>query len=140
MEDVAIIGVGIEGFRSAIKELSYKELIYYAAVKAYDDAKIKNPREEIDTFVTCAEDYNEGTSIFDEYTPDQLGGARKPVHTISGDGIQGLIAGYMQIASGLVETAVIEAHSKASDIVNHYEVMRFAFDPIYTRPLGGIPH
>ncbi len=54
-EKVAIIGVGIEGFRSSIRELSYKEMVYQAAVKAYADAKV-NPREEVDTypkFVMC---------------------------------------------------------------------------------------
>ncbi len=140
MEPVAIIGIGIEGFRSEIKELSYKELMYLAAVKAYEDANITDPREEIDAFVTCAEDYHEGTAIFDEYTPDQLGSVLKPMHTISGDGIQGLAAAYMQIASGLFDTVVVEAHSKASDILTHGLIMNFAFDPHYTRPFKVTPH
>ena len=46
MERIAIIGVGVEGFRSAIRELSYKEMAYQAAVKAYDDAQI-NPRTDV---------------------------------------------------------------------------------------------
>ncbi len=140
MEPVAIIGIGIEGFRSEIKELSYKELMYLAAVKAYEDAKISNPQEEIDAFVTCAEDYHEGTAIFDEYTPDQLGAVLKPMHTISGDGIQGLAAAYMQIASGLFDTVVVEAHSKASDIITHGLITNFAFDPHYARPFKVTPH
>ena len=43
-ERVAIIGIGIEGFRSQIRELSYKEMVYNAAVKAYNDADDLDPR------------------------------------------------------------------------------------------------
>ena len=85
---VAIIGVGYTIPRVATPEASYRELIYEAAVKAYHEAGV-NPREDIGCFTACSEDFNEGTSIFDEYVPDQIGGALKPVHTISGDGIQG---------------------------------------------------
>ena len=91
MTQVAIVGVGYSGFRTITPDVSYKELIYEAAVKAYEDAGV-DPRRDVDSFVSVAEDFNEGTSIFDEYVPDQLGAVLKPVHTISGEGIHGLIA------------------------------------------------
>ncbi|MEW6717525.1 MAG: acetyl-CoA acetyltransferase [Chloroflexota bacterium] len=133
-ERVAIVGVGWIGFRPTTPELSYKELMYEAAVRAYNDAGV-DPRRDIDSFVTVAEDFNEGTSIFDEYVPDQLGGVLKPVHTIPGDGLHGLISAYMLIRTGLCDVITLEAHSKASNLLTHSEVTAYAQDPVINRPL-----
>jgi len=69
---VAVVGIGWYGFRPVTPDVSYKEMVYQAAVRAYADAGV-DPRKDIESFVTVAEDFHEGTSIFDEYTPDQLG-------------------------------------------------------------------
>ncbi len=139
MERVAIIGVGVEGFRRAIRDLSYKEMVYRAAVKAYADAKV-NPREEVDTFISCEEDFSMGTSITDEYAPDQLGGAQRPVHTITGDGIQGMAAAYMEIATGMFDIAVVEAQSRVSDMLTPNQIQHFALDPHYARQFDATYH
>ncbi|MBC7263567.1 MAG: acetyl-CoA acetyltransferase [Chloroflexi bacterium] len=139
IEQVAIIGVGYSGYRSLTPDLSYKEMMFEAAVRAYQEAGI-DPRADVDGFVTVAEDYNEGTSIFDEYVPDQLGGVLKPVHTIGGDGIHGLIAAYMQILTGAMDIVVVEGHSKASNILTKPEIMAFAMDPVFNRPLAAHPY
>jgi len=136
---VAIIGVGYAGFRPVTPEVSYKELAYEAATKAYRDAGV-DPRRDIQSFVGVSEDFNEGTSIFDEYVPDQIGAALKPVHTIGGDGIHGLITGYMLIATGLFDVVAIEAHSKASNILHLDEIVAYAMDPVLNRPLTVNPH
>nr|MBC7244299.1 acetyl-CoA acetyltransferase [Chloroflexota bacterium] len=137
--EVAIIGVGYSGFRALTPEVSYKELMYEAAVKAYEDAGV-DPRRDIESFVTVAEDFTEGTSIFDEYVPDQLGAVLKPVHTISGEGLHGFIAAYLQILTGAMDIVAVEAHSKASNILTPDEIMAFAMDPVYNRPLQVNPH
>ena len=136
---VAIIGVGHTAFRATSPGLSYKELMFEAATRAYEDAGL-DARSEIDSFLTCSEDLAEGTSIFDEYVPDQIGGAERPVYTVSGDTIQGLATAYMQIASGLVDVVSVEAHSKASNVVTPGELHAFALDPIFVRPLGFNAH
>jgi acetyl-CoA C-acetyltransferase len=115
--------------------VSYKELIFEAALKAYADAGV-NPRRDVESFVCSSEDFYEGTSIFDEYVPDQIGGSLKPVCTISADGIYSLATAYMQILTGLFDVVAIEAHSKVSDIVNISSIYDLALDPIYVRPLG----
>lgn len=137
--EVAIVGVGWSGYRSITPDLSYKELMFEAAVKAYTEAGI-DPRRDVDGFVTTAEDFHEGTSIFDEYTPDQLGAVQRPMHTITGDSLHGLAAAYMQIASGLMDIVVIEAHSKASNILTLPQITAFAMDPILNRPLRAHPY
>jgi acetyl-CoA C-acetyltransferase len=135
---VGIIGIGLTPLRSVSPDVSFRELIFGAATCAYIDAGVA-PRE-IDTFVTVAEDFHEGTSITDEYTPDQLGAVRRPMQTIAGDGLQGLATAYMLIRSGIAETAVVEAHSKASNIVHHEQILALAFDPTFERPRRCNPH
>ncbi len=135
---VAIVGVGLTPLRPVSPDLSFREMIFEAATRAYADAGI-TPRD-VDTFVTVAEDFHEGTSIADEYTPDQLGAVRRPVHTVAGDGLQGVAAAYLLLCSGAAEVAVVEAHSKASNIMHHEEVLALAMDPIYERPRRLNPH
>lgn len=137
--DVAIVGVGYMGFSPLSAQQSYKELMWEAAVRAYADAGV-DPRRDVDGFVTVAEDYNEGTSIFDEYVPDQIGGVRKPVHTIGGDGIHGLITAFMNIQTGLMDIVAVEGHSKASNILMPFDILNYAVEPIYNRPLGLHPY
>ena len=131
---VAIVGVGCTGFRSITPEQSYKEMVYEAAMRAYTDAGV-DPRRDVESFVTVAEDFHEGTSIFDEYTPDQIGGALKPVHTITGDGLHGIATAYMLIRTGQFDIVAVEGHSKASNIKTLPEVTAYAQDPILNRPL-----
>jgi acetyl-CoA C-acetyltransferase len=133
-ERVAIVGVGWVGYKPVTPEVSYKELMYAAAEKAYKDAGV-DPREDVDSFITVAEDFIEGTSIFDEYVPDQIGAALKPVHTIGGDGLHGLATGYMLIRTGIAETVMVEGHSKASNVLTLPEVTAYAQDPVLNRPL-----
>ena len=131
---VAIVGVGWSGFRPVTPDISYKELMYEAAVRAYTDAGV-DPRRDIESFVTVAEDFHEGTSIFDEYVPDQLGAVLKPVHTITGDGLHGLASAAMLILTGQFDLVAVEGHSKASNILTLPEVTAYAQDPVLNRPL-----
>jgi acetyl-CoA C-acetyltransferase len=133
-ERVAIVGVGCTGFRPITPEQSYKEMVYEAAMRAYNDAGV-DPRRDVDSFVTVAEDFHEGTSIFDEYTPDQIGGALKSVHTITGDGLHGIATAFMLIRTGQFDIVAVEGHSKASNIKTLSEITAYAQDPILNRPL-----
>src|SRR5437879_8705416 len=135
---VGIIGIGMTAFRPSTPEYNLQELMLEAASRAYADAAI-NPREDVDSFITCAEDYYEGFGIFDEFVPDQLGAALRPTCTVSGDGLQGLANAYMQIRTGLIDVAVVEAHSKASDVVTLDGIIEHALDPIWNKPLGAHP-
>jgi acetyl-CoA C-acetyltransferase len=132
-ERVAIIGIGVEGFSPVTPHLSFKELTYSAAVKAYNEAGL-HPGE-INSFITGSEDFMEGYSIFDEYVPDQMGAVLRPVHTVCADFLQALGMGCMMINTGEFKTIAVEAHSKASNIKSLDEVKSFALDPVYLRPL-----
>ena len=138
LDRVAIVGIGYTPLRSMTPEVSYRELIFEAAVKAYADAGI-DP-QDVDTFVSITEDYTEGTAIADEYVPDQLGAVLKPVHTVTTDGITGLASLVMQLETGQLDLAVIEGHSKASNILHPAHIEAFALDPIYARSLKFHPN
>ncbi|MEM4728532.1 MAG: acetyl-CoA acetyltransferase [Thermoplasmata archaeon] len=139
MRKVAVVGIGRTVPRPFSPEVSYKELMYEAAVRAYEDAGL-DPRKEVDSFIGVSEDFWEGTSIFDEYIPDQLGGALRPVCTIGNEGLHGVATAAMQIMTGLVDVVAVESHSKFSEVERPLRVMTMALDPILTRPLGINPH
>jgi acetyl-CoA C-acetyltransferase len=136
---VAVIGYGIASYGALSPEVSYKEMMYEACSRAYQMAGV-NPRKDVDSFVTCSEDYDEGTSIFDEYVPDQMGAMLRPTHTIAGDGLQGVAAGVMQILTKRFDVVVVEAHSKASNVTDHAGLLHFAEDPAFTRPILAHPY
>jgi len=137
-EKVAIVGVGYTNFRSTTPDLSYRELTYEAATKAYEEAGVEP--KDIDSFVSTAEDFFEGYAIADEYCPDQLGAVLKPVNTIAGDFLQSLITAYMMILTGRLDIVAVQAMSKASNMTTLGDLELFAFDPVFNRPLAENPH
>jgi acetyl-CoA C-acetyltransferase len=136
--NIAIIGIGMSAARRSSTELSFKELMFETAQKAYADAGIV--AAQVDSFVTCAEDLTEGISIFDEYTPDQLGAVHKPMHTLTEDGLHGIADAVMQLRAGIARVVVVEAHSKHSNVENPNAILEYALDPVYNRPLAFNPH
>lgn len=138
MDRVGIVAAGHVGFWPVSPGRSYKELCFAAAAAAYREAGI-DPRRDVDSFVCASEDYLEGTSIFDAYVPDQIGGALRPVQTVAGDGLMALATGVMLIRSGIAEVVAVEAHSKVSDVATLASIVAFGFDPVFERPLLGGP-
>jgi acetyl-CoA C-acetyltransferase len=138
VDRVAIVGVGYAGFAPITAGVSYKELMFEAASRAYDDCGI-DPRRDVDSFVCSSEDFLEGTSIFDEYVPDQIGAALRPVQTVAADGLMALATGVMLVRSGAAGVVAVEAHSKASDILTLPHIVEFALDPVFERPLAVHP-
>src|SRR5207245_5268076 len=134
-ERIGIIGVGYEGFRPMISDLSARELMFEAASNAYSDAEV-DPRKEVGSFICCTEDLWEGGSITDEMVPDQIGGARRPVCTVAGDSISGLGDAVMQIRAGVADVVAVEAHSKAADVLDKAAVENLALDPVFLRMAG----
>jgi len=133
---VGIVGVGWFGFQPEVVDFSFREMMFKAAQKAYQDAGGLDPRRDVDAFVSCQEDFWEGIAISDEFAPDPVGGAMKSVYTVTGDGLQCVGQAYMMIKSGLFDVVVVESHGKPSDVVTLGDVMYMATDPITIRPLG----
>jgi acetyl-CoA C-acetyltransferase len=55
---------------------------------------------------------------------------------VASDGLFAIATAVMLIRSGIARTVAVEAHSKASDVVSHGRIERFALDPVLNRPLG----
>ncbi|MCX8165048.1 MAG: thiolase domain-containing protein [Acidilobaceae archaeon] len=130
----AVLGIGWHGFRPSVPELSFAEMMYEAAVRAYEDAGVE-AREDIDVFVSCQEDFWEGIAISDEFAPDPIGGVMRPTMTVAGDGLQCVGQAFMMIRSGLAEVVAVEAHAKPSDVKTLQGVYELALDP-QLRTLG----
>jgi hypothetical protein len=111
-DPVAILGIGFTPAQPTSTYGSYKEMMFEAAQKAYLDAGIE--AKEVDSFVTCAEDLNEGLSIFDEYTPDQLDG----IDYCSSN--NSVVCNVRQISVPVLFTAM-GAHYFIRDTEIHYE-------------------
>ena len=135
---VAVVGVGAVPPRPLSVDRSYRELGFESATRAYGDAGVTH--QDIESFISVCEDFHEGTSITDEYTPDQLGAVLQPVHTIAGDGLQGVAAAVMLIRTGIADLVAVEAHCKTSNILTHEQVLAMALDPTYERALRVTPH
>ena len=135
---VGIVGIGTTGFRATTPDVSYREMTYEAATKAYLDAGIEP--HQVGSFVATSEDILEGYSIADEYSPDQLGAVLKSCHTVPGDFIQSLANAYMVIQSGYTDLAVVQGLSKASNMITKGDLVTMATDPFTWRPLRESAH
>mgnify|MGYP000445093047 CR=1 FL=1 len=96
-------------------------------------------RQDVDSFINCAEDFTEGRSIFDIHVPDNIGAVLRPIHTICHDGIVGLIGGYMLIQTGQFSIVAVESHSKLSNMLTQNYLTAHAMDPVFNKPLGQHP-
>ena len=139
MKRVAIVGVGYTSFRTTSQDVSYREMIFEAAQKCYEDAGGIHP-QDIDAFVASSEDFMEGVSIADEYVPDQLGAVLKPVQSIAGDSMQGIASAMMHIQTGEMDVVAASAFSKASNVSNKNNMVSYACDPIFIRPFNENPY
>lgn len=135
---MGIGGVGYYGFRCVSPELSFREMIYEAAAKAYQDAGLEP--KDVNGFVTAGEDWSEGHSIADEITPDQLGAVKRPVFTVNADFLHALISAVMHILTGQMNICLVESCSKASNVQTMTEITAMAMDPVFNRPLRENPY
>lgn len=125
---VAVIGIGYYGFKPSVPDLSFREMMFEAAMRAYYDANV-DARRDIDVFISCQEDFWEGIAISDEFAPEPIGGVLRPTMTIAGDGLQCIGQAYMIIKSGLADIVAVEAHAKPSDIESIQEIYELSLDP-----------
>lgn len=134
--DVWIAGVGEVPCKERYVGMDFREMLYSAAKKAYQDAEMTPA--EIDGIVSSGMDFYEGVSITDSYTPDQVGGRLKFNTLVSNDGLNAFIHGYMLVRTGHFRSVMVTAYAKPSNILNYPEIVLNTFDPHIVRPL--CPH
>ncbi|BAN90965.1 thiolase domain-containing protein [Aeropyrum camini] len=135
MARAAIVSAGWYGFKPEVGELSFREMMFEAAMRAYSRAGV-DPRRDVDAFFSCQEDYWEGIAITDEFAPEPIGGVLRPTSTVAGDFIQCLGQAVMLVRTGYFDLVAVEAHAKPSDIATMKGVLDMALDPLYLRPLN----
>ncbi|MDJ0274030.1 MAG: hypothetical protein NYU90_02360 [Aigarchaeota archaeon] len=135
---VYVLGVGGLPPSTSMRELDFREATFEAAVRAYADAGVEP--DEVEGLFSAEQDFVEGISIADEYTPDQVGTRLKFNMLVAGDFLEALFHAYMALRSGMMELAVVESHARPSEIENYNDVLRSSLDPHCLRPLLADPY
>jgi len=129
---VCVVGVGQTRHRSPGEDLAYYEIAFQAARSALDDAGLR--RGDIDTVLASGWDVLDGRTISDMYVVPAAGGYLKDSAKVADDGILAFAYGYMRIASGAFDTALVVGHGHAESPTEL--VSNVAMDPFFYRPLG----
>jgi len=91
--------------------------------------------DDIDTSVTCTNDFWDGRTISSMTITDATGSNRVPTTNVEGDGTYGVLMGLMRILSGYHDIALVVAQSKGSIGIPGLTTNAI-FDPIYDRMMG----
>ena len=129
---VAIVGIGQTKHEESKGHYVYYESSFEAAKRALEDAALD--RGDLDTVIASGWDAIDGRTISDMHTCMAIGGYLKDSSHVAEDGIMALAYGYLRIASGLFDIALVagQGHREA----NIDAVTRIVFDPLFTRPAG----
>jgi acetyl-CoA C-acetyltransferase len=129
---VAIVAVGQTRHEAFKDDRVYWENAYEATKLALESAGLD--KGQIDTVIASGWDAVDGRTISDMHTCMAIGGYLKDSAHVGEDGILALAYGYLRIASGQFDTAVVagQGHREAS----LERVSNVVFDPLFTRPLG----
>ncbi len=129
---VCIVGVGQTHHRGAGGDFAYYEVAFQAAKAALEDAGLT--RGDIDTVLASGWDVLDGRTLSDMYLVPAAGGYLKDSAKVADDGVLTFAYGYMRIASGAFDTALVVGHGHAEapeELVSHV-----ALDPLFCRPFG----
>jgi len=132
MDKAAIVGVAQTRYERRKKDQIFADMVFDVTRAALDDAGLTI--NDIDSVVTCSNDFYDGRTISGMAVGDAAGGMDKNISTVSGDGTFGAFYGLMRVLSGYKATIVV-AHYKGSegDVKITTNGM---FDPIFHRFLG----
>lgn len=129
MEPIAIVGWAMSD-QVANLVSSRDEMIFAGVKQAFETTGVS--RDEIDTVITCANDFYDGHTISQVYTIDPSGAYAKDESKVEQDGAHALIYGVMRLLAGHHKTAMIVAYSRASDFEPH-AALAASLDPVYDR-------
>lgn len=138
MRRVLVVGLGEFSPKARETGLEIREMTFEAAERAYLDAGLRP--EDVQGIVSSGLDFNEGVSITDSFTPDQVGGRLKFNMLVSGDALEAVYHAFMIVKSGMLDVVLVDGHAKPSEIENYGDVLRCSLDPYCSRPLGFDPY
>jgi acetyl-CoA C-acetyltransferase len=132
MEPVAVVGVGMTRMQRERRADTVADLVFEACRAALDDAGMTI--SEVDTVVTCSNDFFDGRTISSMPVTDACGSYDKNVTTVEGDGAFGAAFALMKVLAGF-GTCLFCVHHKGSESVMPL-ITNAMFDPVYERSLG----
>jgi len=130
--------MGIYESEAPEKELSHREMLFYATRKAMDEAGIK--RKDIDVGYTASYDFFEGRSLSNQFTVDSIGGVMKACdERVSEEGIFALFSGCMEVMADPSKIVVVAMVQKPSDRdkadVGFQRIISDTMEPVFSRPV-----
>jgi len=137
-KSVCIVGMGTYESEEPIKELSHREMLFYATRKAMNEAGIK--RDDIDVGYTASYDFFEGRSLSNQFTVDSIGGTMKACDERVGDeGIFALFSGCLEVMADPNKIVVVAMVQKPSDRdekdLTFQRVIGLTMEQVFTRPV-----
>jgi len=141
---VCVAGLGRIEAEGPIRDLSHKEMLFYATREALNDAGLE--RKDIGSAITASFDFLEGRSLSNQYTLDSIGGVMKPCDLRLGDdGIYSLFAGVMEVLSDPTQIVVVASVQKASERdpqgIGYQKLIADSLEPVFSRPVcKSVPH
>jgi len=129
MEPVAIVGYA-QSDMSGHMVSSRDEMIFTCVKQALDSAGIV--RDDLDTVISCGNDFYDGHTISQVYTLEASGAYAKDESKVEQDGLHALVYAVMRLLAGQHKIAMVVAYSRASDMEPHAAVAA-SLDPVYDR-------
>jgi acetyl-CoA C-acetyltransferase len=132
---VAIVGTGQTKHKSRRDDANMMELVYEAATAALSDCELRPT--DIDAVILANMEMFEGRALPDLWCSQGAASYLKPAYKIATggtSGTSGAIAGFYQVASGLVDTVMVVGFEKQSD--GHTAAGMALTDPMWDRHIA----
>jgi acetyl-CoA C-acetyltransferase len=133
IRNVAVVGYK-QTVHTAASEVSRERMVYELVKSFYQEMGIT--KDDIDTFVMCTNDFQEGRTISEVYMVPRIGAYMKDETKVDSDGINAVFYGLMRILSGNYETALIVGYGMGGSEFPGPMIFNHMLDPIYERQLG----
>ncbi len=131
--NVAVVGYK-QTVHTAQSEVSRERMVYELVKSFYREMGIT--RDDIDTFVLCSNDFQDGRTISEVYMVPRIGAYMKDETKVDADGINAVMYALMRILSGTYETALVVGYGMGGSEFPGPMIFNHMLDPIYERQLG----
>lgn len=112
-----------------------RERMAYELIKSlYADIGIT--RDDVDTFILCCNDFQDGRTISEVFPVAWIGAYMKDQTKVDADGSDAVLYALMRILSGNYDTALVIGWAMGGSEFRNQSIMNYTLDPIYERQLG----
>lgn len=99
-------------------------------------ADIGITRDDVDTFILCCNDFQDGRTISEVFPVAWIGAYMKDQTKVDADGSGAVLYALMRILSGNYDTALVISWAMGGSEFRNQSIMNYTLDPIYERQLG----